>query len=188
MEISVESLWSQVLERLQLQLSRPTFETWIKTASAEKLEHDRLVILTPNPFARNWLQKYYVKTIVDVVQDVLGRPIEIQIVIAQGEETASIPESMAISPLLARSSKPETLSTNRPKFTDLNSKYSFSRFVVGPNNRMAHAACLAVAESPGREFNPLFLCGGVGLGKTHLMQAIGHYRLEIRPDSKIFYV
>jgi len=186
-EISVDHLWSQVLERLQLQLSRPTFETWIKTASAEKLESDRLVILTPNPFARNWLQKYYVKTINEVVQDVLGRPIDIQIVIAQGDDVASVTDPGVISPLPTKNSPTES-TTTRQKPTDLNLKYSFSRFVVGPNNRMAHAACLAVAESPGREFNPLFLCGGVGLGKTHLMQAIGHYRLEIRPDSKIFYV
>lgn len=188
MEISVDHLWSQVLERLQLQLSRPTFETWIKTASAEKLESDRLVILTPNPFARNWLQKYYVKTINEVVQDVLGRPVDIQIVIAQGDDVATVTDPGVISPLPTKNSPVESTTTTRQKTTDLNLKYSFSRFVVGPNNRMAHAACLAVAESPGREFNPLFLCGGVGLGKTHLMQAIGHYRLEIRPDSKIFYV
>lgn len=188
MESSVEQLWSQVLERLQLQLSRPTFETWIKTASAQKLENDRLVILTPNPFARNWLQKYYLKTITEVVQDVLGRPADIQIVVAQGEEASSISDPGVISPLPAKTSVPENLTPTRHRSTDLNLKYSFSRFVVGPNNRMAHAACLAVAEFPGREFNPLFLCGGVGLGKTHLMQAIGHYRLEIRPDSNIFYV
>jgi len=187
-KISVDHLWSQVLERLQLQLSRPTFETWIKTASAEKLESDRLVILTPNPFARNWLQKYYVKTINEVVQDVLGRPVDIQIVIAQGDDVATVTDPGVISPLPPKNSPAESTTTARQKTTDLNLKYSFSRFVVGPNNRMAHAACLAVAESPGREFNPLFLCGGVGLGKTHLMQAIGHYRLEIRPDSKIFYV
>lgn len=188
MEVSLESLWSQVLERLQLQLSRPTFETWIKTASAEQLENNCLVIRTPNPFARNWLQKYYMKTIADVVQDIIGYPVEIQITVAKGEGASPASDPEVSWPLPIESSMPESLPSNRPKPTELNLKYVFSRFVVGSNSRMAHAASLAVAESPGREFNPLFLCGGVGLGKTHLMQAIGHYRLEICPDSKIFYV
>ncbi|MDZ8236548.1 MAG: chromosomal replication initiator protein DnaA [Nostoc sp. ChiQUE01a] len=188
MEISIESLWSQVLERLQLELSRPTFETWIKTASAERLENNCLVIRTPNPFARNWLQKYYVNTIAHVVQDILGHHVEIYITVAQGDEVSHVNEQDVSWESPNPSSISEPVSHNVQKTTDLNSKYIFSRFVVGANNRMAHAASLAVAESPGREFNPLFLCGGVGLGKTHLMQAIGHYRWEISPGCKIFYV
>jgi chromosomal replication initiator protein len=187
MEIPIESLWSQVLERLQLELSRPTFETWIKTASAERLENNCLVIRTPNPFARNWLQKYYINTIAHVVQDILGHPVEIYITVAKGDES-HFSETEITGELSASSSIAQNVPTHRQKTTELNSKYIFSRFVVGANNRMAHAASLAVAESPGREFNPLFLCGGVGLGKTHLMQAIGHYRCEICPDCKIFYV
>jgi chromosomal replication initiator protein len=187
-EIAIESLWSQVLERLQIQLSRPTFETWIKTAVPEQLDEECLVIRTPNPFARTWIQKYYIKTITDVVHDVLGRPVEIHITIAQGEDGMAIDDSeMFFYPLPIDISVPDP-STGQRRNSDLNPKYVFSRLVVGPNNRMAHAASLAVAESPGREFNPLFLCGGVGLGKTHLMQAIGHYRLEICPTSKVFYV
>jgi chromosomal replication initiator protein len=191
--MSLESLWSQVLERLQLQLSRPTFETWIKTATAQELQENCLVISTPNPFARNWLQKYYVKAIADVTHDILGHPVEIQLVVNQGEVAAEADLAETVMPPPAATpaaAQPPMGTANNTggRASDLNAKYMFSRYVVGPNNRMAHAACLAVAESPGREFNPLFLCGGVGLGKTHLMQAIGHYRMEIRPDSKIFYV
>lgn len=192
MEISLEQLWTQVLERLQLQLSRPTFETWIKTASAEQLEEDCLLIHTPNPFAKNWIQKYYVKTIAEAVKEILGHPVEIQIEIAQGEALPVNSAPITLSPLPTLPTPPHSaqhqLTNQRQHASDLNLKYVFSRYVVGPNNRMAHAACLAVAESPGREFNPLFLCGGVGLGKTHLMQAIGHYRLEIDPNAKIFYI
>lgn len=188
MDTALEQLWSQVLERLQLQLSRPTFETWIKTASAQQLENNCLEICTPNPFARNWLQKYYIKTIADVVQDIVGHPVEIHITVAQGNDSSNVIEEGLSWSLPLETNITETTPSNRPRPSELNPKYVFSRFVVGSNNRMAHAASLAVAESPGREFNPLFLCGGVGLGKTHLMQAIGHYRLEISPDSKIFYV
>jgi chromosomal replication initiator protein len=183
MEITIDSLWTEVLNRLQIELSRPTFETWIKTAHAEKLENNCLFIVTPNPFARNWLQKYYINTIAHVVQDILGYSVEISI-----KDGAELGESAVNWELPTPHTTGETGTKKRQPTTDLNSKYVFSRFVVGANSRMAHAASLAVAESPGREFNPLFLCGGVGLGKTHLMQAIGHYRLEIRADSKIFYV
>ncbi|HEY9706645.1 MAG TPA: chromosomal replication initiator protein DnaA [Oculatellaceae cyanobacterium] len=188
METSPTLLWSQVLERLQLQLSRPTFETWIKTATAEQLEDNCLVIRTPNPFARNWLQKYYIKTIADVVQDIVGQPVEIHLIVTSGNDDSTIGDTDVSWSLPVTTNTSESTFHHRPGPTELNPKYVFSRFVVGSNNRMAHAASLAVAESPGREFNPLFLCGGVGLGKTHLMQAIGHFRLENCPNSKIFYV
>lgn len=185
-DISHHELWSQVLDRLQQQLSRPTFETWIKSLTVEALDRNGLAIQAPNPFARNWLTKYYATTIAQTVQDVLGYAIEIQITVAQGEvaETGQGNVSWAVS-----GNHPERdFSGQQTTRSELNPKYTFSFFVVGANNRMAHAASLAVAEYPGREFNPLFICGGVGLGKTHLMQAIGHYRLEIDPDSKVFYV
>ncbi len=187
MDITLESLWNQILERLQVQLSRPSFETWIKTARAEQLENNCLIVSAPNPFARNWLQKYYREILADAVAEILGYPVEIYLTVAGGNETGGSNDSAMIwpSPIADR---PESHSLHPPKPAHLNPKYVFSRFVVGSNNRMAHAASLAVAESPGREFNPLFLCGGVGLGKTHLMQAIGHYRLEIDPNAKIFYV
>ncbi len=187
-EVGLEHFWSQVLDRLQLQLSRPTFETWIKSATAEQLNETCLVICTPNLFARNWLQKYYLKTITEVVQEILEHPIEVHITVRQGEELDGSPDLHEVWPLPSEVPIEPAGAPRPPKLSDLNSKYVFSRFVVGSNNRMAHAASLAVAESPGREFNPLFLCGGVGLGKTHLMQAIGHYRLEIDPNARVFYV
>ncbi|MBW4518013.1 MAG: chromosomal replication initiator protein DnaA [Timaviella obliquedivisa GSE-PSE-MK23-08B] len=192
METTLENFWDQVLERLQLQLSRPTFETWIKSATAEELDDKRLVICTPNTFARSWIQKYYLKAIADVVEELLGHAVEIHISVRPGSEAETLPESMdvlwplPVEPVAPAGDQPP--STAKLRHTELNHKYVFSRFVVGATNRMAHAASLAVAESPGREFNPLFLCGGVGLGKTHLMQAVGHYRLEIDPSARIFYV
>ena len=186
MNISLQQLWGQVLERLQLQLSRPTFETWIQTATAEELRDGCLVIRTPNAFVFNHLQKYYLQTIADVVKEIVGQPIEIKLKVSQGENIAFIGDSNVVSSL---DNHPEETSAHHSlKPAKLNPRYTFYRFVVGPTNRMAHAASLAVAESPGRDFNPLFLCGGVGLGKTHLMQAIGHYHLEINLDAKVFYV
>jgi chromosomal replication initiator protein len=185
-EITIDTLWSKALERMQLQLSRPTFETWIQSAVPVQFEQDCLTLQTPNPFSKNWIQKYYVNTIVSALEEVAGHPIEIQLIVEHDD-----PSEAATRSAIKEQRKalvPPVLEHSPGQRSKLNPRYVFSRLVVGPNNRMAHAASLAVAESPGQEFNPLFLCGGVGLGKTHLMQAIGHYRLEIDPRAKVYYV
>ena len=178
-----EDLWNQVLTKLESQLSGPTFETWIKPTRIQSLSEQQLVLMTVNPFARNWLQKHYLARISQVAAEVLGHDVSVSITATDEVPNATAPSDAAPSAYPAvPTDKPES------KSSDLNSKAVFSRFVVGANNRMAHAAALAVAESPGREFNPLFLCGGVGLGKTHLMQAIGHYRMESDQQARVAYV
>ncbi|MEM1367524.1 MAG: chromosomal replication initiator protein DnaA [Cyanobacteria bacterium P01_H01_bin.15] len=185
-----QQIWSQALVRLESQLSRPTFETWIKTATAQSLDAENFVLRTPNAFFQNHLQKNYLGMIAAILQDILGYSVEVKVITDQGDSiafTTNDPDSNG-SALAITQQKGGLATRERFRNNKLNPKYTFSRFVVGSNNRMAHAATLAVAESPGRDFNPLFLCGGVGLGKTHLMQAIGHYHLEIFPDSRVFYV
>ncbi|MEO1637036.1 MAG: chromosomal replication initiator protein DnaA [Cyanobacteria bacterium J06631_9] len=182
-----EDLWNQVLAKLEGQLSGPTFETWLKPTQIQALSQQQLTLLTDNPFARNWLQKHYLTQISDEVAEILGHPVSINIAVKDDVEKPPSPSDGSVQPTAA----PAAIASpdkNQTASSDLNPKAVFSRFVVGANNRMAHAAALAVAESPGREFNPLFLCGGVGLGKTHLMQAIGHYRMESDKNAKVAYV
>ncbi len=179
--ISVDVLWGRILDALKNQVSRATYEGWIKSVEAESLTEDCLTLRTNN-FGKNLLTKYYAQFIKSAATEIMGYPLDINIVAVPSKPAEILPEQSQSSPQTATPPKSSSFINN------LNPKYTFNRFVVGATNRMAHAAALAVAESPGREFNPLFLCGGVGLGKTHLMQAIAHYRLEIQPNSRIAYV
>ncbi len=190
--LSGDEIWRKIQNSLQQNLSKPSYETWIRPTLFSLFEEELLTLLAPNPFSSNYLKKHYSKTIEKLASEICNRPIKVNFK-TKDEKQVSIepPSTEFISPssLPGPSKSPETPGKSIKKnFPLLNSRYVFNRFVVGPNSRMAHAAAMAVAEAPGREFNPLFICGGVGLGKTHLMQAIGHYRLEIDPNAKVTYV
>ncbi len=187
-------LWAEVQQLLQKNLSKPSFETWIRPAKFNCFENGLLTLITPNNFTSDWLRKNYSETIEKAAEDICGHNVK---VVFKSEtninNNSNSSDSVSLQNINSQSksfsiNQGNNLINRSKKSHSLNTRYVFKRFVVGPNSRMAHAAALAVAESPGREFNPLFICGGVGLGKTHLMQAVGHYRVEIDPDAKVLYV
>jgi chromosomal replication initiator protein len=176
---SLNSLWKEILDKLENQISKPSFKTWLSSTKLLQINGDVLLIKVHNEFAKDWLESRYAPLIRSVVQSVMGQAKDLKFVISsisekQHQETASY-----ISSFTPRTS---TL-TNC-----LNNKYTFDTFVIGNSNRFAHAACLAVAESPAKSYNPLFIYGGVGLGKTHLMHAIGHAILQQSPQTRVLYV
>jgi chromosomal replication initiator protein len=187
-------IWAEVQLLLQKNLSKPSFETWIRPAKFNCFENGLLTLITPNNFTSDWLRKNYSESIEKAAEEICGHNVK---VVFKSEtninNNSNTPDSFNLQNINSQSksfstSQGNNLISRSKKSHSLNTRYVFKRFVVGPNSRMAHAAALAVAESPGREFNPLFICGGVGLGKTHLMQAVGHYRVEIDPEAKVLYV
>lgn len=166
------ALWARACSELKDTLSKDVFDRWISVIKAQSLTEETLVLTVANDFYQTWLEENYVSLIQDAVAAVHGMVLKISFVVDHANVNAPAnPDSEDMRPPF----KPVGRERAGGKIsTPLNPKYTFDTFVVGPSNSFAHAASLAVAQSPGRAYNPLFLYGGVGLGKTHLMQAIGH--------------
>jgi len=189
--VDLQQLWQAALGELQLQMSRPNFETWFKETALAALDGDTCVVAVPNPFTLEWLETRCVPLIRKTLIGILGRPVDVRFVLKTGPAAAAA--SAPAAPLLGLVPEEPGEPSRRPRrpptvaSTPLNPKYTFAEFVVGSGNRLAHAACLAVADTPGRAYNPLFIYGGVGLGKTHLLHAIAHQVLAV-PGTRVVYV
>jgi len=170
-------IWQEALDQIKKRISEVEFHTWFERVRPLALSDGVLELGVPTSFAAEWIQKHYAPLIKEALSR-LGAAaprFTLKVVPGQAVQTGIFPPEPE--------EKPEPV--ERPQ---LNPKYTFENFVVGPNNQMAHAAALAVAESPGKAYNPLFIYGGVGLGKTHLMQAVGHYVMRTNPRAKIAYI
>ncbi len=177
---NIEELWVATLEKIEERISKPSFDTWLKNTKAESLEKDQLIISAPNEFARDWLENQYTELISEILDEVTGSKLKTKFIIP--DSTIEVEDLKPVT-----KSKVGMGSADIPK-SMLNSKYTFDTFVIGAGNRFAHAASLAVAEAPAKAYNPLFIYGGVGLGKTHLMHAIGHYVRDHNPKAKVVYI
>ena len=198
--MNARQVWQAVLGDLQLRLSRSDYETWLQGTSIVAFEDGLVVIGTPNSFAKQWLERRAGDLIRRTLSNVLGYTVQVRVVVAGNGDNGPVEKKPVRrkKTTLKRSASssrgktanvtPQQLPLPVPLPGGLNPEYAFSTFVVGSSNRMAHAAAMAVAEHPAHAYNPLFIYGGVGLGKTHLLHAIGHYACQRSGELRVLYV
>ena len=183
---NLKQLWSAALGEIQVGLSKGNYETWFKDTAIVSEEDDVYMIGVPNAFAREWLEQKYRAQVRETLTRLLSRTVDVRFVNLTAARSA---ERSAANAVAAPPGANGAMDRPReaPAGALLKPRYSFSTFVVGSNNRLAHAAALSVAERPGHSYNPLFIYGGSGLGKTHLMHAIGHAVISRHPKKRVAY-
>jgi chromosomal replication initiator protein len=176
-ELTAESLWSEVSSRLRGALNETTYRTWFGDVTGAALRDDEFVLSVPNNFTRDWIEGHFLGLIRAAIGDATGQERRVQLEIAESRQDSPAPGA----------AEPEA-AVQEVLGPSFNSKYTFDSFVIGSSNRFAHAAALAVAEAPAQAYNPLFIYGGTGLGKTHLLQAISQYVGEHQRELSVRYV
>lgn len=180
-----EQIWQAAQEELRFQLSKPSYETWLKNASLVGREKNAFKIGVPTKLAKDWLEDRYSAMIKETLSAIVSSDVSVAFEVVPGQTEA---RSSKAAVAVAEEPPVEVEDPVLAEASQLNPKFQFQHFVVGNNSRFAHAACRAVAETPAKAYNPLFLYGGVGLGKTHLMHAIGHAVLEKHHRRRVAYV
>lgn len=178
-----DEIWETALSLIRDDIAEATFRTWFDRTQLVAMEENTAVVSCHNDFAANWLEERFSSLVTGILENILKTPVAVRFVPVDSEEYQ---RSKRPAGKAARAATDLSTKTYTPSF--LQSKYTFETFVVGNSNRFTHAACLAVAENPVRAYNPLFIYGGVGLGKTHLLHAIGHLVLFRNPEAKVLYV
>lgn len=179
MSAQLYELWEKTLNIIKGELTEVSFNTWIKSAVPLSITEDTIKLGVPNDFTKEILDTRYKDLLINAIKLISTKRYNIDFSIIS-EETATVEKT--------KDENKKNVQVSDEMSATLNPKYTFDSFVIGNSNRFAHAASLAVAESPAKAYNPLFIYGGVGLGKTHLMHAIGHYILKTNPKAKVVYV
>jgi len=190
--LNLKQLWHAALGELQLGLTKANYDTWFNDTAIVSEEDDVYCVGVPNAFAREWLENKYRQQVRDALRHLVGRTVDVRFVTLTAASVRTDRPVAASGGAGGRSSAPATSAPTSERREGsaaalLNARYTFSTFVVGSNNRLAHAAALSVAERPGHSYNPLFIYGGSGLGKTHLMHAIGHAVISRHPKKRVAY-
>ncbi len=198
LERPVDEVWTRTFELLSAQLPAPTIETWIRPLHLVALDGDEATIAVHNEFTRNWITNNHLGAIGGAISRVVNRKVTARVIVDETlEEEVYTPSIASITVIPAAApgfgqppatSRPAPAAQSRPPASNLNPKYSFDSFVVGSHNRFCHSAAMAVADRPGHAYNPLFIYGGVGLGKTHIMQAIGQHILKHSQNLQVRYI
>lgn len=190
--MKAQQLWNRILAALKDEVNPQIFNSWFGNLAPVELDEKSLLLEAPHHFIRDWIEDNYISALTSTARAITGKEISIRIQVNEAMSQSSGSTQPAPGPVSdGPGSQPTTPAPTRPQVSNhsaLNPKYTFDTFVVGSSNQFANAAALAVAEQPARSYNPLFIYGGVGLGKTHLMHAIGRFAIERNPKVRLCYL
>jgi chromosomal replication initiator protein len=184
MQASAEKIWTAAQQELRTMLSADIYSLWFSPLRAHTLEEDCLVLEVANDFSELWLKQNYLSLVQEVLARTSHKPMRVKFKVVNGKSPAPVENHATVAKARAAEPLPDRSAAD----LSLNAKNTFESFVVGNNNNFAHAAAVAVAQAPGKSYNPLFLYGGVGLGKTHLLHAIGHHVASRKKGARVAYV